>query len=194
MRDNTARLRVQLDEAQRTLAIRKTYDVLADQITGDRALKPRDEQYGNIEKLRAEIEDLEREGREYSQSWVERREQFGRVVNEGMRLRRLVRDEKEPEPESRDEGQDMLDVGEGRDPVSNMGTPRPDPGGLTPRPAEHDGSGGDRTPGQRGQEGEMVDEPAVKAHEGAADADMADDGEVADAVSIEKPVDQMDTS
>ena len=178
---------MQLDEAQRTLAVRKTYDVLADQITGDRALKPRDEQYGNIEKLRAEIEDLEREAREYSQSWVERREQFGRVVNEGMRLRRLVRDEKEPE--SRDEGQDMLDVGEGRDPVSNMGTPRPDPGGLTPRPAEHDA--GERTPRQ---EGEMVDEPAVKAQEGATDADMADDGEVAAAVPIETAVDQMDTS
>ena len=193
VRENTARLRVQLDEAQRTLAIRKTYDVLADQITGDRALKPRDEQYGNIEKLRTEIEDLEREGRENSQSWVERREQFGRMVNEGMRLRRLVRDEKEPESESRDEGQDMLDVGESsREPVSNMGTPRPDPGGLTPRPAEQDS--GDRTPGQRGREGEMAEDQAANAHEGAADADMADDGEVADATPLEKPVDQMDTS
>ena len=99
VRDNTAKLRIQLDEAQKTLAIRKTYDVLADKITDNKALKPRDEQHVNIEKLRTEIEDLERESKEHSQAWVDRREQFGRLVNESLRLRRLIRDEKEPEPE-----------------------------------------------------------------------------------------------
>ena len=60
VRDNTAELRVQLDEAQKTLALRKEYDQLAEKITNNRMLKSRDEQRANLEKLNAEIADLER--------------------------------------------------------------------------------------------------------------------------------------
>ncbi|KIW20905.1 hypothetical protein PV08_01484 [Exophiala spinifera] len=140
VRDNTSTLRVQLDEAQKTLAIRKTYDVLADKITKNAALKPRDEQHVNVEKLKAEIEELEREGQEHLQAWVERREQLEKVVSEGMKLRRIIRDEKEPEKDEdgadqehegdRDDDENMLGVGR-REGMSNAGTPRPgDP--LTP--------------------------------------------------------------
>nr|KAK5441705.1 hypothetical protein LTR18_006627 [Exophiala xenobiotica] len=137
VRENAANLRVQLDEAQKTLAIRKTYDVIADKITKNAALKPRDEQHVNTEKLKAEIEELEREAQEHTQAWIERREQFEKIVNEGMRLRRVIRDEKEPEKD--EDGRDaehegeaddelMLGVGRGRDGLSDAGTPRPDDG------------------------------------------------------------------
>jgi hypothetical protein len=61
VRDNTAKLRIHSDEAQKMLALRKTYDVLVGKITNDRALRRKDEQHVNIEKLRTGIEDLERE-------------------------------------------------------------------------------------------------------------------------------------
>jgi hypothetical protein len=143
VRENTANLRVQLDEAQKTLAIRKTYDVIADKITKNAALKPRDEQHVNTEKLKAEIEELEREAQEHTQAWIERREQFEKIVSEGIRLRRVIRDEKEPEKDEdgaeQEDGRDgehegeeddelMLGVGRGRDGLSNAGTPRPDDG------------------------------------------------------------------
>lgn len=140
VRENTSLLRVRLDEAQKTLAIRKNYDVLAEKITKENALKTRDEQRVNIEKLKGEIEDLEREGREASQAWADRRDFFERVVGEGTRLRRLIRDEKdEPEQDSEKheedgEDEDMLQPGgHGEDePMSNMGSPRPNDEASTP--------------------------------------------------------------
>lgn len=95
MRDNTSDLRVQLEEAQKTLALRKEYDQLAEKITSNRLLKPRAEQHSNLEKLNEEIAELERESQDYAQTWSERREQFGKIIEEGMQLRRLIRDEKE---------------------------------------------------------------------------------------------------
>ncbi|KAL1967848.1 hypothetical protein VTN77DRAFT_2537 [Rasamsonia byssochlamydoides] len=123
VRDNTAELRIQLEAAQKTLALRKTYDDLAEKITSNRLLRPREDQLANLEKLRAEILDLEKESREYAKTWSERREQFGRIVEEGMQLRRLIRDEKE-EVERREGMQEggEGEAGEG----SSVNTPRPD--------------------------------------------------------------------
>jgi hypothetical protein len=206
VRDNTAKLRIQLDEAQKTLAVRKTYDVLADKITDNKALRPRDEQHVNIEKLRTEIEDLERESKEHSQAWVDRREQFGRLVNESSRLRRLIRDEKEPDTQTGNT-EDMLDVDDGREGHSNVGTPRPDPGMLTPMPPDR--GSGTMTPRSLQRDGQIAGELMGDMEEtletqGTVDADMADDGEVEEVetdqqpenvdVSSEKPVDQMDTT
>lgn len=95
VRDNTSELRLQLEEAQKTLAVRKEYDQLADKITSNRLLLPRAEQHANRDKLNEEIAELERESQEYAQTWSERREQFGKIIEEGMQLRRLIRDEKE---------------------------------------------------------------------------------------------------
>ena len=207
VRDNTAKLRIQLTEAQKTLAIRKTYDVLADKITHNRSLIPRDEQHVNIEKLRTEIEDLERESKEHSQAWIDRREQFGRLMSEASRLRRLVRDEKETEPHIANT-EDMLDaVEDSREMHSNMGTPRPDPGMLTPMPPDR--GSGDLTPRSLQKDGQstgelMGDEEENPETQGMVDADMADDGEVEEGVTVlqpegtivpsEKAVDQMDTT
>jgi hypothetical protein len=140
VRENTSLLRVRLDEAQKKLAIRKTYDLLAEKITKEKALKTRDEQRVNIEKLKGEIEDLEREGREASKAWVDRRDLFEGVVSEGMRLRRLIRDEKdEPDQGSEkheDDGEDddmLRPGGHGEDePMSNVGSPRPIDEASTP--------------------------------------------------------------
>lgn len=206
VRDNTAKLRIQLDEAQKTLAVRKTYDVLADKITDNKALRPRDEQHVNIEKLRTEIEDLERESKEHSQAWVDRREQFGRLVNESSRLRRLIRDEKEPDPQTGNT-EDMLDVDDSREGHSNVGTPPPDPGMLTPMPPDR--GSGTMTPRSLQRDGQipgelMGDVEETSETQGTVDADMVDDGEVEEVVaeqqpekvdvSSEKPVDQMDTT
>jgi hypothetical protein len=127
VRDNISSLRSQLEHAQQTLAVRKTYDVLADKVTKNPNLKPRDEQHVNIEKLKSEIEELERESQELSQTWVERRNQFAKVLDEGHRLRRQVRNEKEPvegeEEEDQDQDEEMDGVDRNR---SNIGTPRPE--------------------------------------------------------------------
>ncbi|EFW15663.1 hypothetical protein D8B26_002250 [Coccidioides posadasii str. Silveira] len=141
VKENTAELRKQLEEAQKTLALRKTYDELAEKITSNRLLRPREDQQANLEKLNAEIAKLEKESGEYAQTWAERREQFGRIVEEGMNLRRLIRDEKE-EVERREgmeegeEGDEGEVASKGR--VSMVGTPRPDQDTMTPSQSMED--------------------------------------------------------
>lgn len=66
VRNNTAELRGQLDEAQRLLALRKNYDDLAEKVTSNRLLKPRGDQQANLQKLRSEIVELEQESKEYA--------------------------------------------------------------------------------------------------------------------------------
>ena len=78
VRDNTAELHSQLEDAQKQLALRKEYDELAEKITSNRLLRPRQDQHANLAKLNAEIEELERESRGYAQTWVERRQQFSK--------------------------------------------------------------------------------------------------------------------
>ncbi|MCJ1281736.1 hypothetical protein MMC26_001058 [Xylographa opegraphella] len=136
VRESTTELRSQLEDAQRTLALRKTYDELAEKITSNRLLRSREDQHVNLEKLNSEIAELERESKEYAQTWSERREQFGRIIEEGMHLRRLIRDEKE-EVERREGMEDREDVDEAeagslRGRSSGFATPRHDAGGATP--------------------------------------------------------------
>lgn len=144
VKDNTAELRTQLEEAQKMLALRKTYDELAEKITSNRLLRPREDQQANLEKLHAEIAKLEMESREYAKTWSERREQFGRIVEEGMNLRRLIRDEKEEveRREGMEEGEegDEGEVGT-KSRTSIAGTPRPERDGATPSLAGHEEPG-----------------------------------------------------
>merc|ERR1712225_154813 len=123
VRDSTAQLRLQLEESKKTLEQRKKFDKLAEKITNNQLLKPRDIQQGNLAKLEEECKGLERESHAYSVTWKERREQFGRIVEEGMQLRRLIRDEKE-EVERR----------EGMDGGEEDGQPQGAESGLRPRP------------------------------------------------------------
>lgn len=193
VRDNTTDLRVQLEDAQRTLAVRKEYDDLAEKITSNRLLRPREDQHTNLAKLNAEIADLERESQEYAQTWSERRQQFGRIIEEGMQLRRLIRDEKEEveRREGMEEREDGDDDQRGRS--SGVGTPHHETGGTTPMhgtsqeqevgtpvglSVERDPSGRGKSPLRSSQHAddvmeETVDVPAVE------DEEMAEDGELA---------------
>jgi len=184
VRDNTADLRVQLEEAQRTLALRKEYDELAEKITSKPILQSQVDQHANLAKLNAEIGDLQRESEEYAETWVQRREQFGRIIEEGIQLRRLIRDEKEEveRREGMEEGEDGEDEGRGRS--GGVDTPRSNVGGTTPmHPTSQEQDVG--TPGGLGAELHRSSQTTSDAEEKKAltqemeDEDMAEDGELA---------------
>jgi hypothetical protein len=182
VRDNTVELRVQLEAAQNTLNLRKTYDNLTEKITSNRLLRPREDQRSNLEKLQAEILELEKESKEYAKTWSERREQFGRIVEEGMQLRRLIRDEKE-EVERR-EGMQEGD-GEGGDEdesstkgrVSGVNSPRPESEESAPPPSNLKLQA-DRLQAETAGAASPLRQSMSMAEEKGEDVDMADEGEV----------------
>ena len=149
VRDKTADLRVQLDQAKAALAQRRKFDELADRIKRSKMLKPRDEQHKNLRNLEEECRKLERESGSYAATWKDRREQFDKIIEEGMQLRRLIRDEKddfdrrEGMEEGEEEGETATQCGQTPRPVS-QGNASPNPelivthsqsrGGETPRP------------------------------------------------------------
>ncbi|KAI0817607.1 Tho complex subunit 7-domain-containing protein [Xylaria sp. FL0064] len=157
VREGNGQLRVRLEEARETLAQRRKFDELADKITSNRMLRPRAEQHVNLAKLAEECEELRRESQAYGDTWRERRAQFERLVDEGRRLRALIRDEKE-EVERREGMDSDAEDGEaaptpGKGTASGNATPHPenstvvsgkgDAGNATPRP---DSSTDERTP------------------------------------------------
>ncbi|CAD6454162.1 f548b020-7561-4216-9d25-8ff78c92886c [Sclerotinia trifoliorum] len=167
VRDSTAQLRIQLEEAKKTLEQRKKFDELAEKITNNMLLRPRKDQEINLRKLEEECKELERESRTYGETWKERREQFGRIVEEGMQLRRLIRDEKEEveRREGMDGGEEDGEVGDGQTPRRNSASgdatprqgspergtlkPRPMPSGSMSRPDSRSGSRSGSRPGSR---------------------------------------------
>lgn len=132
VRANNGQLREQLDSARATLAQRKKFDELAEKITSNRLLRPREDQLANLSKLEEECKELERESETYKETWKERREQFNRIMEEGMMLRRQIRDEKEEV----DRREGMNEEGEDEAEGDREGTtPRPvASGNATPRP------------------------------------------------------------
>lgn len=159
VRDSTTELRTKLDEARATLEQRKKFDELAEKITSNRSLRPRNEQIANLQKLEEECKQLEAESEEYTRTWKARGEQFDRIMEESMKLRRQIRDEKE-EVERR-EGMDDNDGagGEGDGAASGGHTPRPGfgSGNNTPRPE----SGGVATVGKSGLSEETPRPPST---------------------------------
>ncbi|XDG10053.1 hypothetical protein ABKA04_009668 [Annulohypoxylon sp. FPYF3050] len=146
VREGNAKLKAQLEEARATLAQRRKFDELADKITGNRMLRPRAEQAVNLAKLAEECDELHRESENYGLTWRERREQFERLVEEGKRLRALIRDEKE-EVERREgmdsdaeDGEAAATPGKGGL-VSGNATPRPESGAVSAK-----GDAGGATP------------------------------------------------
>jgi hypothetical protein len=133
VRDDTTQLRGALEQARATLEQRKQFDELAEKITSNRMLRPRADQAANLAKLEEECAGLEIESENYANTWRERKDQFARIMDESMRLRRLIRDEKE-EVERR-EGMDDED-GAGGEADGEGHTPRPGlaSGNATPRP------------------------------------------------------------
>lgn len=177
VRDSTAQLRIQLEEARKTLEQRKKFDELAEKITNNMLLRPRKDQEINLRKLEEECKELERESRTYGETWKERREQFGRIVEEGMQLRRLIRDEKEEveRREGMDGGEEDGEVGDGQTPRRNStsgdatprqgsperGTlkPRPMPSGSMSRPDSRSGSRPGSRSGSRGRSKSRIASP-----------------------------------
>ncbi|KAK3180218.1 hypothetical protein K4F52_008417 [Lecanicillium sp. MT-2017a] len=132
VRGKNTQLREQLDGARATLAQRKKFDELAEKITSNRLLRPREDQIANLAKLEEECKELERESETYSETWKERRDQFNRIMEEGMLLRRQIRDEKEEvdRREGMNEGTE-----EDADGQAAAGTPRNEQSGhATPLP------------------------------------------------------------
>lgn len=145
IRSNTAQLHTRLEEAQKTMALRKEYDALSEKITSNRMLRTREDQAANLDKLTGEIAELEEEALNYKRTWAERREQFGRIVDEGRQMLLLIKDEKEEA--ERKEGMDGgADEQEGapntQGPGSTVATPRP--GGNTPADGEEPADTGER--------------------------------------------------
>lgn len=135
VRDSTSQLRVRLAAARETRARRQAWDGLARAIFDNKALQERPKAAAGIDKLEEECRQLEAESETYAVTWRERREQFSRIMDESMRLRRLIRDEKE-EVERR-EGMDEGEEGGGDGDAGADGhTPRPGSasGNATPRP------------------------------------------------------------
>ncbi|KAH8647622.1 Tho complex subunit 7-domain-containing protein [Tricladium varicosporioides] len=212
VRDSTAQLRIQLEDAKKTLEQRKKFDELTEKITNNKLLRPRADQELNLRKLEEECRELEKESKAYAETWVERREQFGRIVEEGMQLRRLIRDEKE-EVERRegmnDGGEEDGEVGEtgssgGQTPkprsVSGNATPRPDAPvrggspdiGLKPRPTA---SGGFSRAGSRTTS--RAPSPSESRREGSTQPeDMMTDGglKIMDSdVAVDTPMGEAET-
>lgn len=192
VRDNTNELRTQLEEAQRVLALRKGYDDMAEKIISNRLLKPREDQQANLQKLQAEIADLEEESKDYAKTWAERREQFGRIVEEGMQLRRLIRDEKE-EVERREGMQENEEGDENdahsKDKSSGANTPRPETDGVNPlqqhtAPPEKPSSAANAATPLR--QVTTVDSDKKTPHQ---DTTTADEGEVTAGGEAERPDD-----
>ncbi|KAL4807384.1 Tho complex subunit 7-domain-containing protein [Aspergillus unguis] len=197
VRESTVDLRVQLEEAQRIMVLRKGYDEQTEKITSNRLLKPREDQQANLQKLQAEIAELEKESKDYAKTWAERREQFGRIVEEGMQLRRLIRDEKEEverrEGMQEDEDGDDGEVSKGK--ISGSNTPRPDQESSTPS-----------QPGQDEASRSPLAVPADKVTPGAStplrqvttaeeDENMDDEGpEEGEEVQDDRNGDRMDTT
>ncbi|KAK4129559.1 hypothetical protein N657DRAFT_640208 [Parathielavia appendiculata] len=126
VRDKTTQLRAHLEQARARLAQRRQFDALADAITSNASLRPRAEQAAGLQKLREEISELEAEREAYGVTWNERREQFSRIMEESMRLRRLIRDEKE-EVERREGMDDDAEAG-GTPRASGVGSREGTPG------------------------------------------------------------------
>lgn len=187
VRENTMELRSQLEEAQRLLSLRKSYDELTEKITNNRLLKPREDQQANLQKLQLEITELEKESKDYATTWAERRDQFGRIMEEGLQLRRQIRDEKE-EVERREGMQEDEDGDEGevsaKGRTSGANSPRPESDGMTPSQQgldEGDRLQVEKAPGTTGAASplrQVISAAGEKASNEQEDTNMVDEGEV----------------
>ncbi|KAG5976835.1 hypothetical protein E4U55_007167 [Claviceps digitariae] len=170
VRTSNAQLREQLEGARAMLSQRKKFDDLAEKITSNRLLRPREDQLANLAKLEDECKELERESGTYKETWKERREQFNRIMEEGMMLRRQIRDEKEEV----DRREGMNEEGEDEADGEREGTtPRPDPSGnATPRPDVDAAAANRGDTGEGGGNEEEAANTAATVSEAAKSATM----------------------
>ncbi|KAL2883679.1 hypothetical protein SGCOL_000824 [Colletotrichum sp. CLE4] len=195
VRDNNARLREQLEGARATLAQRKEYDKLANALMA-KGLRPRGEQESNLKKLEEEIRDLEKESETYAVTWRERRDQFSKIMDEGMQLRRQIRDEKEEVERREGMNEDGEEDGEAsrggntpRHVSSGNVTPHPDSGAV-PRPTSaHEGQSEDQSEGLKPRPGGLGSfsrsGSAVPSQSGTPHPQDDDEGEIEEGEDVE---------
>lgn len=175
VKENNTTLHEQLKQAQDTLETRKGYDNLTEKISNNKTLKPRDEQYANIDKLNAEIAELEAESREFARTRSERAEQFGRIVAECKQLQGLIHGDKEEVERKEGMGDDSDDRS------SRGGTPA---GNSTPAHVSNHGDGSSPSQGSKPKEEAMgvtaleqrdPDDKMVEDTEALLDKQVADE-------------------
>ncbi|KAF2640146.1 hypothetical protein P280DRAFT_427924 [Massarina eburnea CBS 473.64] len=177
------KLQAELEEAKKTLAIRKEYDELAEKITSSKMLKPRDEQKLAHAKLDEEIAELKQQVQNAKDTWEERRQQFQRIDSETQKMANMIKEEK-MEAERKEgmmkDGDDENDGDTTRGDGSYIGTPRPD-GSMTPIPGSQatDSQNTLKVPQERlaplSRGASTAPSPARSGP--AEDAEMADSGE-----------------
>ncbi|EQB54825.1 tho complex subunit 7 [Colletotrichum gloeosporioides Cg-14] len=200
VRENNTKLREQLDGAKATLAQRKEYDKLANALMA-KGLRPRVEQEANLKKLEEEIKDLERESETYGVTWRERKEQFSKIMDEGMLLRRQIRDEKE-EVERREGMNEDEEDGEasrgGQTPrhvSSGNVTPHPDSGAISRATPGQDGQSEDQSEGLKprpGGLGSFSRSGSAVPSQGGTPRPQPDDDEIEEGEDVEMD-DRQDT-
>lgn len=198
VRSGNDQLKNDLGEAQSTLALRKTFDELAEKITKNDMLKTRDEQRASIQRLHDEIAELGREGEDLGAAWMKRQTQFQTIAEAYARLRRIIRDEdeadseddesteNEDEDEEREEDPDAeehTEKGEDEDAVAR-GAPTPAPDAV-PFPTAANIEGEDNEPGHN------IDESIVTA---PGDEVMAEASTIGTEKVEKGEAEQMDTS
>lgn len=131
VRSSTAALRIELQEARQTLALRKEYDALTRELlTSGKpgSLPTRQEQKAEMQRLEVEIADLRNESAKMDATWVERRQQFERIQGETSLMMKMINGEKQ-EPvlgEAVDEREDGEEDGQ-ESSVMQLDHPAPNP-------------------------------------------------------------------
>ncbi|KAF6842743.1 THO complex subunit mft1 [Colletotrichum musicola] len=191
VRDNNACLREQLDGAKATLAQRKEYDKLANALMA-KGLRPRGEQEANLKKLEEEIRDLERESETYGATWRERRDQFSKIMDEGMLLRRQIRDEKEEVERREGMNEDGEEDGEasrgGQTPrhvSSGNVTPHPDSGAAARATSTSAGDHSEGLKPRSGSRGSFSRSGSAVPSQGGTPRPPVDDDEIEEGEDVE---------
>lgn len=154
VRSHIETLRTELDAARATLATRKAWDALAQDIFNNMgSQKSREDQAVAHAKLDEEIGELQAEVEGSKRTWMERRVQFGRIEEEVKEMLRMIKDEKE-EAERKEgmmkEGDEGEEGGHGegstsRGMGSQIGTPRLETGAGTPMHGEEASQTGEQS-------------------------------------------------
>ncbi|KAL7268248.1 hypothetical protein RUND412_009140 [Rhizina undulata] len=130
-RETLVSLRESLEHSQREKENKLIYDAIATDILSTKNLKPREEQYANLERLNKEIAELEAEREEYRTVWAARRNQFGQIVEQLERMWAQIKEDKDEQ--DRREGMSEEEEGEEIEVPRLSGSNTPFNNNLTPQ-------------------------------------------------------------
>ncbi|KAF8543831.1 Tho complex subunit 7-domain-containing protein [Trichophaea hybrida] len=179
-RSTLIELRTLLEQSQNEKINRLEYDKIASDILSIKALRARDEQQTNIDRLNAEIKELERERDEYSQVWAARRGQFEEIVKQLEVMSAQIKEDKDEQDrregmsEEEEEGEEgevaggksggatPAHTGEGlMVPVATRGVTPNVGSGATPQPVSDEKEEGEEEE-EEGEDVDIVDAPPLR--------------------------------